>query len=89
MGDGQHLAAGLLLGIGHPLPQVAGIVAAQRLHGVGLDQAGLGAVLAEDDVAVQVVAAGVGGPLEADERREAPGSLASSAALIVSRQAER
>ena len=70
--DGEHVAAGLLLVRGHPLPQVAGIVAAQRLlRGVRLDPAGLVAVVAEDDVAVQVVAAGVRGPLVADEGREA------------------
>ena len=75
--DGQHLAAGLLLVGGHPLPQVARVVAAERLQrGEGLDLAGLRAVVAEDDVAVEVVAAGVRGPLVADERGEAPGSFA-------------
>lgn len=71
--DGQHVAARLLLGRGHPLPEILGIVAAERfLSGVRLDQARLRAVLAEDDVAVQVVAARVRGPLEADEGREPP-----------------
>ena len=70
--DGEHVAAGLLLVGRHPFPEVAGIVAAERRQrGVGLDLAGLVAVVAEDDVAVEVVAAGVRGPLVADERREA------------------
>src|SRR4030095_15353159 len=60
VGEGGPLAAGLLGGVGQPLPQVAGIVATQWLYGgVGLDQAGLGAVLAEDDAAVPGVAGGV------------------------------
>ena len=41
VGDGQHVAAGLLLVGGHPLPQVAGVVAAQRrVNGEWLHQAG-------------------------------------------------
>ena len=68
------LAAGLLLVGRHPLPEVARVVAAERLlRRVGLDLAGLLAVVAEDDVAVQVVAAGVRGPLVADEGGELPG----------------
>ena len=73
MGDGEHLAAGLLPR-GSPATSRGprGLSLPERLHrGVRLDQAGLGAVVAEDDVAVQVVAAGVGGPLVADERGEA------------------
>ena len=71
--DGQQAAAGLLLVGGHPFPEIARIVAAERREGgVGLDLAGLRAVVAEDHVAVQVVAAGIRGPLVADEGREAP-----------------
>ena len=58
--------------VGHPLPQVARIVAAERRQrGERLDQARLRAVVAEDDVAMKIVAAGVRGPLVADERGEA------------------
>ena len=72
VGDGEHVAAGLVLVGRHPLPQVARIVAAERAHrDEGLDAAGLVAVVAEDDVAVQIVAAGVRGPLVADEGGEA------------------
>src|SRR4029434_1011451 len=57
----------------HPLPQVARVVAAQRLDGcVGFDKARLGRVVTENDVAVQVVAAGIRRPFEADEASEAP-----------------
>ena len=71
VGDREHLAAGLLLRGRHPLPEVLGVVVAERRQrGVGLDEARLRAVPAEDDVAVQVVAAGVHGPLVADEGRE-------------------
>ena len=88
--SGEHLAAGLFFVIGHPFPQVAGIVAAERrLGGEGLDQAGLRAVVAEDDVAVQVVAAGVRGPLVADEGGEMAGVVGLVGRLDVSRQALR
>src|SRR5574341_577399 len=71
--DCQHVAAGLLLVAGHPLPQVARVVAAQRWNGgERQDLAGPGCVVPEDDVAMKVVAAGHRGPLIADERREAP-----------------
>ena len=55
----------------HPLPQVARIGAAERRQRrEGLDQAGLRAVVAPDDVAMKIVAAGVRGPLIADEGGE-------------------
>src|SRR5215510_13146278 len=54
----QHLATGLRFGLGHPLPQVARIVAAKRLlRGERFNQAGLRAVLTENDVAMQVIPA--------------------------------
>ncbi len=72
MRDGQHAAAGLLFVGVHPFPQLDRIVAAQRrIDGERLDLAGLVAVVAEDDVAMQVVAVGVRGPLVADEGGEA------------------
>ena len=55
--DGQHAAAGLLFVGVHPFPQLDGIVAAQRRRaGDRLDLAGFVAVVAEDDVAMEVVA---------------------------------
>lgn len=70
MRDGEHLATGLLLVASHPLPKVTWVVAAQGfLGGVGLDQTGLGGVVAKDNVAVEVIPAGVRGPLVTDERR--------------------
>ena len=70
--NGQHAAAGLPFIGFHPFPQVARIIAADRLHGyVRLDLLGLVAVVAEDDVAVEVVAVGVGGPFITDEGGEA------------------
>ena len=57
MRDGEHAAAGFLFVGVHPFPQVDGIVAAERrIEGERLDLAGLVAVVAEDDVAMQVVA---------------------------------
>ena len=67
----EDLGAGLLFAHGHPFPQVAGIGAAERrLGGVRLDEAGLRAIVPEDDVPVQVVALVIRGPLIADERGE-------------------
>jgi hypothetical protein len=55
----------------HPLPQVAGIVAAERLlRRIRFYQAGLAPIVAKDDVAVKVVPASVRSPLVADERSE-------------------
>ena len=72
VGDREDLAAGLLLVGRHPLPEVPRVVAPVRLvDGERLDPARLGAVVPEDHVPVQVVAAGVRGPLVADERGEA------------------
>ena len=74
MRDGQHAAAGLVLVGGHPLPEVARIVAAERRIGrVGLDAQGLVAAVAVDHVAMQVVALVERGPLVADESGEAAG----------------
>src|SRR6185312_5791655 len=54
-----------------PFPEIARVRTAQRRQrGVGLDEAGLGSVVPPNDVAVQVVAAGVRGPLVADEGRK-------------------
>ena len=70
--QGEHFAAGLLLHSGHPFPEIARIIAAERrINGEWFDQARAVAVFAKDDVAMEVVAAGVRGPLEADEGREA------------------
>ena len=70
MGDRKHAAAGLVLIAGHPLPQVAWIVASRRQSGVRNDLTRPVAIVAENDVAVQIVAAGIRGPLIADEGRE-------------------
>ena len=70
--DGEHAAAGFLFVGVHPFPQVDGIGAAQRRDaGERLDLAGAVAVVAEDDVAMQVVALVERGPLVADEGGEA------------------
>src|SRR4029450_6909451 len=71
VGDREAVAGGLGFRGRHPFPEVLGLVAAEgRLGGVGLDQARLGAVLAEEDVAVKVVALGIRGPVVPDYRRE-------------------
>ncbi len=68
--DCQDAATGLLLVAGHVRPQVLGV------HGIVLGEgqgpAGAVGTFAEDDDAVHVVAAGMGGPLESVERREHP-----------------
>src|SRR6185503_458099 len=70
--DGQYAAAGLLFVGVHPFPQLDRIVAAERrIDREGLDLARLVAVVAEDDIAVQVIAAGVRGPLVTDEGGDA------------------
>ena len=70
----EDFGAGLFLGRRHPLPQVARIRAAERRQRrVRLDQRGLGAAVAPDDIAMQIVSAGVRGPLIADEGGEAAG----------------
>jgi hypothetical protein len=74
VGDGQDLAASLILVALQPAPEVARVVAAQRLQGrIGLHHAGLGAVVAIDHHAMQVVAAGVRRPLVTDEGGESAG----------------
>src|SRR5688572_26912603 len=73
LGDGELPAAGFFLIGLHPFPEITRIVAAGRFLGdERLDLAGLVSVVAEDDVTVQVVAAGVGGPFIADKGGEAP-----------------
>ena len=69
MRDGQHVRAGLLLEARQVAPEVFRVLAVEL--GVGQGAVRHAGVAAEDHVAVQVVAAD-GGPLEADERGEAP-----------------
>ena len=68
-------AAGLLLVGGQPASRgrFGSSLPSGRERGVGLDLAAPCPAVAEDDDAVQVVAAGVGGPLVADEGGEAAG----------------
>ena len=74
MGDREHAPAGLVLVGRQPFPQIARIVAAERRHDrIRHDAAGLVATVAEDHVAVEIVAAGVRRPLVADERGEPAG----------------
>ena len=72
VGEGEHVAAGLFLKCCHVFPQVARIVAS-REHREGHHLAGELRVVTEDDVAVEIVAAGVRGPFETDEGGEAAG----------------
>ena len=72
MGDRQHVAAGLVLVGLHPFPQIARIVAATVASTVkGSTRLALSPTVAEDDIAVEIVAAGIRGPFIADERGEA------------------
>ena len=71
VGDGQQAVARLLLVGRHPVPQVLGIGGV--VVGEGQDPVGPGLVSPEDHVAVQVVPAGAGRPLEADEGGEDAG----------------
>jgi len=74
--DGEHETAGFLFVGIHPFPEIDGVDAAQRRGaGHGFDQARLVAVVAEDDVAMQVVALAQRGPLVTDQRGEAPGLI--------------
>src|SRR5688500_5810673 len=60
VGDGEHVATGLVLIARHPLPQVARVVATERLHdGEWLDEACPFRPVAEDHIAMQIVAPGV------------------------------
>ena len=73
--DGKHAAAGLFLIGCHPLPQIAWIVATGRQRGVWHDLARFIAIVAEDDISVEIVAAGIRRPLVADERSEPAGVI--------------
>ena len=73
VGDGENLAAGLVLVVLQPFPEIARIVAPGRQRRKRHDLARLVAAVAENDVAVKVVAAGVRGPLIADEGGEPAG----------------
>src|SRR4029079_1526614 len=76
VGDGEHAAAGLALVGFHPLPQLDGIIAAERRRDrERLDLHRLVTAVAEDDIAMEVVASRVRGPLKADEGREAAGVI--------------
>src|SRR5439155_14178429 len=67
----KQLSTRFLLGSRHPFPKIARVVAAERLLcGERLDEARLRAVVAPDNVAMQIVAAGVRRPFEADEGGE-------------------
>ena len=69
VGDREDVAAGLVFIGLEDFPQILGVVAAERLdRRVRLDLPRLVGAVAEDDDAVQIVAARVRGPLVADER---------------------
>ncbi len=68
MRNGEHARTGLLLDGVHPLPQVLRILAVVLRE--RNDLIGLRLAVAEDNVAMQVVAAGPGGPLESNKRGE-------------------
>src|SRR5437879_12315420 len=64
----KNFGAGFFLAHRHPFPEIAGIWTAQRRQrGEGFDEASLGSVVAPNDIAMKIVAAGVRGPLIADE----------------------
>src|ERR1700722_3143439 len=72
MGQSENLGARFFFAHRHPLPEVARIrTSKRRLSGEGFDQAGLGAIVAPDDVAMKIVASGIRGPFITDKRREA------------------
>ena len=67
----KNFGAGLFLNHRHPLPEVARIWTAQRRQrGERFDETCLCSVVAPDDIAMKVVAAGIRGPLIADESSE-------------------
>ena len=71
MGDGEDVTPGLVLIGRHPLPEVARVVAAERLHHrERLDEACPFRPVTENDIAMQIVTAGVRRPLIAYECRE-------------------
>src|ERR1700693_3264261 len=70
------MATGFFLVPTHPLPQIARIVAAERLLcRIRFNEAGLASIVAKDDVSVKVVPASVRSPLVADERGKAAGII--------------
>src|SRR5271169_7267120 len=70
--DGKHMATGFFFVPAHPLPQVAGIIAAERLlRRIRFNEAGSAPIVAKNNVAVKVVPASGGSPLVADERGKA------------------
>jgi hypothetical protein len=71
--NGQDIAAGLLLVAGHVPPEVFGVPAVDERK--GHNPGGAGGVVPEDDHAVKIVAAGLGGPLEANEGGEDAGAV--------------
>ena len=74
MGDGENAPARFVFVGLQPIPEVDGVVAALRLQGgVGLHHAGIVFAIPIDNDAMEIVATGVGSPLEADECSELPG----------------
>ena len=85
MRDREDIAAGLVL-VGLEVPSTGpsgSSLPAGRDRGVRLDLAGLVGAVAEDDDAMQVVAAGVRGPLVADEGGETAGLVVGLGRLDV------
>ena len=73
VGDGENLAAGLVLVLLQPFPKIARIVAPRRQRRKRHHLARLVGAVAENDIAVKVVATGVRGPLIADDGSEPAG----------------
>src|SRR5580692_7007316 len=70
----ENLGAGFFLAHRHPFPEIARIgTAKRRLGSEGLDQTGLGAIIAPDHVAMEIVSSGIRRPFITDERGEAAG----------------
>jgi len=81
--DSEYLTAGFFFAHCHPLPKVPGIVAPEGfLSYERLNQARPQCILAEDDIAVQIVSARIRRPLETDERGELSGLIGLVRRLI-------